>query len=78
MSDLVGRLRLLCSPDAERMSDYERINVLVATGHKAADRIEQLEAALRKIIGYNEPGLLIQTQGMRRVAAAALASEQDK
>ena len=49
MSELAKRLRHLCSPDAERMSDYQRINSMVITGHEAADRIEALEAALNYV-----------------------------
>ena len=50
MSELAKRLRHLCSPDAERMSDYQRINSMVITGHEAADRIDALETALQGII----------------------------
>ena len=45
---------------------------------RAADRIEALEDALREIADYSEPGLLIHTRAVRRIARAALAPEQDK
>jgi hypothetical protein len=45
--NIVEQLRGLCSPDAERMSDYQRINLMVTAGHAAADRIQELEGALR-------------------------------
>jgi hypothetical protein len=41
VSDAVERLKWLCSPDAERLSDYERINQFVKAGF---DVIEQVEA----------------------------------
>jgi hypothetical protein len=52
--NIVEQLRGLCSPDAERMSDYQRINLMVTAGHAAADRIQELEEALRFIAdGYD-------------------------
>jgi hypothetical protein len=39
MSDAVERLKWLCSSDAERLSDYERINQFVKAG---IDVIEQM------------------------------------
>jgi len=50
MSDLVERLRWLASPDAERISDYHRINEFCKSSHEAAARIEALEAALAMIV----------------------------
>ena len=41
-------------------------------------RIKTLEAALREIVDYSEPGLLIHTRAVRRIAREALAPEQDK
>jgi hypothetical protein len=45
---------------------------------QAANRIEALENALREIADYSEPGLLIHTRVVRRIARKALAPEQDK
>jgi len=58
--------------------NLEAIDGLCAKIIEQRDRIEALEAALREIIDHSEPGLLIQLQAMRRIAAAALAPEQDK
>jgi len=42
------------------------------------DRIEQLEAALRKIANGEDNGRLIGVTGMYEIARAALQPEQDK
>jgi hypothetical protein len=41
MSDAVERLKWLCSPDAERLSDGERINQFVKYGLEAITELEQ-------------------------------------
>jgi hypothetical protein len=41
MSDAVERLKWLCSPDAERQSDGERINQFVKYGLEAITELEQ-------------------------------------
>ena len=41
MSDAVERLKWLCSPDAERLSDGERINQFVKYGLEAITKLEQ-------------------------------------
>ena len=41
MSDAVERLKWLCSPDAERLSDGERINHFVKYGPEAITELEQ-------------------------------------
>ena len=46
VAGVVEKLRWLSSPDAERMSDYQRINNFVACGVLAADLIESLSKAL--------------------------------
>jgi hypothetical protein len=48
VAGLVARLRWLSSPEAERMSDYQRINNFVGLGVEAADRLESLSQALRE------------------------------
>jgi hypothetical protein len=39
MSDAVERLKWLCSPDAERLSDGERINQFVKAGLEAVGEL---------------------------------------
>lgn len=46
VNDVVGKLRWLCSPEAGRLSDGQRINSVVTTGHEACDEIERLRKAL--------------------------------
>jgi hypothetical protein len=41
MSDAVERLKWLCSPDAEPLSDGERINQFVKYGLEAITELEQ-------------------------------------
>jgi hypothetical protein len=41
MSDAVERVKWLCSPDAERLSDGERINHFVKYGLEAITELEQ-------------------------------------
>jgi hypothetical protein len=39
-SNAVKRLKWLCSPDAERLSDYERINQFVKAGLGVIEQVE--------------------------------------
>ena len=42
MREIELRLRFLCSCDAERLSDYERINLFVRAGHDAAAMLQEV------------------------------------
>ena len=44
--DIAERLLTLCHPNAESMSDYDRINAFVSVGNEAADEIERLRQML--------------------------------
>jgi len=78
MSDLVERLRGLGSPDAERISDYQRINEFCKSSHEAADRIEALEKALRMLIDNVETGSYESTGEAIKIARTALSQHQTK
>lgn len=49
-AEVAAKLRYLSSPDAERMSDFERLNSFCHEGHNAADLLAARldEAAIRK------------------------------
>jgi hypothetical protein len=49
MSDAAERLKWLCSPDAERLSDYERINQIVKAGIDVTNEIVRLRSAIEAI-----------------------------
>jgi hypothetical protein len=66
MSDLVKRLR--GSADDPMWADHAEISKTVLT--RAADRIEQLEAALREVAIHND--------NITKTIRAALAPEQDR
>ena len=43
MTNVVEHLKWLCSPDAERLSDFERINQFVKYGLELITEIDRLE-----------------------------------
>ena len=45
--DAVRDMRYLCSCDAERLSDYQRINMLVKTGNRLCAIISDLQKAIK-------------------------------
>jgi hypothetical protein len=49
MSDAVERLKWLCSADAERLSDCERINQFVKAGIDVTNEIARLRSAIEVI-----------------------------
>jgi hypothetical protein len=49
MSDIVERLKWLCSADAERLSDCARINQFVRAGIDATNEIARLRSAVEVI-----------------------------
>jgi hypothetical protein len=49
MSDAVEHLKWLCSSDAERLSDYERINQFVKAGGDVTNEIVRLRSAVEAI-----------------------------
>jgi hypothetical protein len=49
VSDIVEHLRWLCSADAERLSDYERVNQFVKAGIDATNEIARLRSAIEAI-----------------------------
>jgi hypothetical protein len=49
MSDAAERLKWLCSPDAERLSDCARINQFVKAGMDVTNEIVRLRSAIEAI-----------------------------
>lgn len=49
MSDIVDRLRNLCAPEAETLSDGWRVKQFIKVGNEAADEIERLRTQLAEI-----------------------------
>lgn len=50
MDTIVMKLRVLCDPLSEAMSDRARLDAFVKCGSEAADKIESLHQALNEII----------------------------
>lgn len=76
MSRADQKLRYLISCDAERLSDYQRINQFVVAGHEAVLEIERLREELRKATGANhvdrrETESALSSQGRKRVLSYA-------
>jgi hypothetical protein len=52
MSDALERLKWLCSPDAERLSDGERINQFVKAGLEAVGELDALLTAAKTLLAH--------------------------
>jgi hypothetical protein len=63
MSDTVERLKGLCSPDADRLSDGERINKFVEAGLKVTDELEELLTAAKTLLAHQSDPALFNSKG---------------
>jgi hypothetical protein len=68
MSDAAERLKWLCSPDAERLSDYERINQIVKAGIDVTNEIVRLRSAIEAIKQATIEGLSV-TMSLSSIAS---------
>ena len=63
MSDAVERLKWLCSPDAERLSDGERINQFVKAGLEAVGELDALLTAAKSLLAHQCDPALFNSKG---------------